>query len=220
MCRRGRVWANPSRACHPRALDLLIFEITFPHMEDNASFVAAETRLAERLRELRRARRWSLDELSALSGVSRASLSRIETGEVSPTASVLGRLAGAHRTTVSRLLADLEGDAPALVRRSEQPEWIDPATGFRRRSISPPALDFDCEMLCCELPAGARIDYPLPPRLGLEHHLYLMDGALELTVEGTVHHLRAGDCLRYKLMGASRFVAAGREPARYILVLR
>ena len=142
-------------------------------------------RLAERLRALRRARSWSLDELSALSGVSRASLSRIENGEVSPTASVLGRLAGAHRTTVSRLLADIEGDAPALVRRSEQREWVDPATGFRRRLVSPPAVGFDCELLSCELPVGARIDYPLPPRLGLEHHLYLMDGALELTIEDT-----------------------------------
>jgi transcriptional regulator with XRE-family HTH domain len=181
---------------------------------------AADMRLAERLRALRRARSWSLDELSALSGVSRASLSRIENGEVSPTASVLGRLAGAHRTTVSRLLADIEGDAPALVRRGEQPEWVDPATGFRRRSVSPPSLSFDCELLSCELPAGARIDYPLPPRPGLEHHLYLIDGALELAVEGIIHRLRAGDCLRYKLTGASRFFANGRRAARYILVLR
>ena len=181
---------------------------------------AADIRLAERLRALRRARSWSLDELSALSGVSRASLSRIENGEVSPTASVLGRLAAAHRTTVSRLLADIEGDAPALVGRSEQREWVDPATGFRRRLVSPPAVGFDCEVLACELPVGARIDYPIPPRLGLEHHLYLMDGALELTVEGTVHRLHAGDCLRFKLMGPSRFVATGPRAAHYILVLR
>ncbi len=180
----------------------------------------ADLRLAERLRELRRARRWSLDELSALSGVSRASLSRIENGEVSPTASALGRLAGAHGLTMSRLLAEIEGDAPALVARADQPEWIDPATGFRRRSVSPPSLDFECEVLQCELPAGARIDYPLPPRLGLEHHLYLQEGALELTIEGHVHRMSAGDCLRYKLMGASSFLAARRRPARYILVLR
>src|SRR6202142_4113085 len=145
----------------------------------------AVLRLAERLRELRRGRRWSLDELSALSGVSRASLSRIENGEVSPTASVLGRLAHAHGSTVSRLLADIEGEAPALVARANQPEWVDPATGFRRRSGSPPPPGFDCELLCCELPAGASIDYPLPPRLGLEHHLYLEAGALELMIEGT-----------------------------------
>ena len=181
---------------------------------------ATDLRLAERLRDLRRARRWSLDELSALSGVSRASLSRIENGDVSPTASVLGRLAGAHGSTVSRLLADIEGEAPALVARADQPEWVDPATGFRRRSVSPPSLDFDCEVLRCELPAGASIDYPLPPRPGLEHHLYLQEGALELTIERNVHRLSAGDCLRYKLFGASRFRAIGRRPARYMLVLR
>ena len=111
-------------------------------------------RLAERLRALRRARGWSLDELAGLSGVSRASLSRIENGEVSPTASVLGRLAGAHRTTVSRLLADIEDDAPALVRQGDQSEWVDPATGFRRRSVSPPALGFDCSFWRANCRAG------------------------------------------------------------------
>jgi transcriptional regulator with XRE-family HTH domain len=213
--RRGQSGASSAR------LDTLIIGNIIPNMEISSESEAnADMRLAERLRELRRAQSWSLDELSALSGVSRASLSRIENGEVSPTASVLGRLAGAHRTTISRLLADIEGDAPALVRQSEQPEWADPATGFRRRSVSPPSLGFDCELLSCELPAGARIDYPLPPRLGLEHHLYLMDGALELAIEGVVHRLHSGDCLRYKLMGPSSFLATGRRAARYILVLR
>jgi transcriptional regulator with XRE-family HTH domain len=181
---------------------------------------AADLRLAQRLRDLRQARRWSLDELARLSGVSRASLSRIENGEVSPTASVLGRLAGAHGLTFSRLIAEIEADTPALVARADQPEWVDPATGFRRRSVSPPSPDYDCELLHCELPAGARIDYPLPPRIGLEHHLYLQDGALDLTIEGIVHRLKAGDCLRYKLFGASQFLASGRRAARYLLVLR
>jgi transcriptional regulator with XRE-family HTH domain len=180
----------------------------------------ADLRHPERLRNLRRARRWSLDELSALSGVSRASLSRIENGDVSPTASVLGRLAGAHGLTFSRLIAEIENGGPALVARADQREWVDPATGFRRRSVSPPSPDFDCELLQCELPAGAMIDYPLPPRRGLEHHLHLQEGELELTIEGTVHRLSAGDCLRYKLFGASRFRARGRRHARYVLVLR
>ena len=176
--------------------------------------------LARRLRELRRRRRWPLDELAALSGVSRASLSRIENGEVSPTAAVLGRLAAAHGLAVSRLMAEVESEAPALVPRSNQPEWVDPATGFRRRSVSPPGAGFDCELLQCELPAGASIDYPKPPRAGLEHHLYLIEGALELNLDGLVHLLSASDCLRYKLFGASRFLAPGPEPASYLLVVR
>jgi transcriptional regulator with XRE-family HTH domain len=181
---------------------------------------AADARLASRLRELRRAKRWSLDELAARSGVSRASLSRIENADVSPTAAVLGRLAHAHGATVSSLLAEVDNEAPALVPRAAQREWIDPETGFRRRFVSPPAPGLACELIGCELPAGAEIDYPLPPRPGLEHHLYLEDGELELTVEGETYRLQPGDCLRYRLNGASRFRAPGKSAARYLLVIR
>jgi len=53
-------------------------------------------RLANHLGELRKARRWSLDQLSEHSGISRATLSRMEKGEVSPTAESLGRLCAAY----------------------------------------------------------------------------------------------------------------------------
>ena len=179
-----------------------------------------DTRLAQRLHQLRMQRSWSLEELATKSRVSRATLSRIENNEVSPTASVLGKLCAAFELTMSRLLAYVESDLPALVPRNAQPVWIDPETGFHRRSISPPSPDFECELLQCELPAGAQIDYPLPPRQGLEHHLYLESGALELRVDGSTHRLGEGDCLRYRLHGASSFRVLNRRPARYFLVLR
>jgi quercetin dioxygenase-like cupin family protein len=121
---------------------------------------------------------------------------------------------------MSRLLAYVESDLPALVPRNAQPVWIDPETGFRRRSISPPSPDFECELLQCELPAGTQIDYPFPPRQGLEHHLYLESGALELRVDGSTHRLSEGDCLRYRLHGASSFSVVNGHPARYFLVIR
>jgi transcriptional regulator with XRE-family HTH domain len=187
---------------------------------DTPTRADADLRLARRLRDLRLSRRWSLDELASLSGLSRASLSRIENGDVSPTAAALGRLAGAHGLTFSRLIAEVESEAPDLVARADQRQWIDPATGFRRRSVSPPAPSYDCEVLECELPAGALIDYPIPPRVGLEHHLVLQEGELELRLGEAVHRLAPGDCLRYKLAGASRFFASGRSAARYLLVIR
>jgi transcriptional regulator with XRE-family HTH domain len=179
-----------------------------------------DTRLAQRLRELRLERSWSLEDLAAKSGISRATLSRIENNEVSPTAAVLGRLCAAFQLTMSRLLAYVESDLPALVPREAQPVWTDPETGFRRRSISPPAPDFECEVLQCELPAGVQIEYPLSPRPGLEHHLYLESGALELRIDGSAHRLSPGDCLRYRLHGASSFRVPDRRPARYFLVIR
>jgi len=51
--------------------------------------------LADHLRMLRVDRDLTLQELAAKSGVSRATLSRIENAEVSPTAESLGRLASA-----------------------------------------------------------------------------------------------------------------------------
>lgn len=179
-----------------------------------------EARLALRLRDLRKERGWSLDDLAARSGVSRATVSRIENAEVSPTAAVLGRLCAAFALTLSRLLAEVEGGSQALVRHDAQPVWVDPETGFRRRSLSPPSPAFDCELLQCELPPGTVIRYPLPPRSGLEHHLYLEAGALEMTVEDQVYTLAPGDCLRYRLQGASGFRVLGPEPARYYLVIR
>lgn len=179
----------------------------------------SDLRLARRLRQLRLERQWSLDELAAHSGISRATLSRMENNEVSPTASVLGRLCAAYGVTMSRLLLQVEASSAAAVPRKDQPVWTDPATGYRRRQVSPPARDFDCELLECELPAGARIAYDAPARAGLEHHLYLKSGTLEVVLDGRSYTLAAGDCLRYRLYGASEFKTV-RRSAQYLLVVR
>src|SRR5438132_14007409 len=101
----------------------------------------SHARLAQRLRELRLERDWSLDELAQRSGVSRATLSRLENNEVSPTAAVLGRLCPTYGLTMSRLLAQVEIPI-ALVRPADQPVWTDPASGFRRHQVSPPCSEF------------------------------------------------------------------------------
>src|SRR3712207_9174432 len=85
-----------------------------------------ERRLADRLGRLRAERGFSLDELAGRTGISRATLSRLERAETSPTAAMLGRLYAAYGWTLSRLVATAEGEAPALVRRSDQPEWRGP----------------------------------------------------------------------------------------------
>ncbi len=175
-------------------------------------------RLAGRLRELRAGRGWSLERLAEESGVSRATLSRLENGEVSPTAETLGRLCAAYGLPMSRLLMMVEDRFAAHVARTDQVVWTDPATGYERRSVSPPAGGLTAEVMEGRLPGGAVIAYDTAPRPGQEHHLVLLEGGLRLTVEGVAHDLRPGDCLRYHLSGASRF-EAGPDGARYVLVL-
>lgn len=178
-----------------------------------------ETRLAERLRLLRMDRGWTLDDLAKRSGISRATLSRLENGEVSPTTAVLGRLCAAHGMTLSRLMILVEGDAPPLVPRKDQTVWTDPETGYIRRVLSPPGGDLTGEVIEATLPPGCRIDYDAPPRPGLEHHLVLLDGALSVTLDGIEHSLTPGDCLRYRLFGTSRFETPADCGARYHLFL-
>jgi len=178
-----------------------------------------DDRMAGRLRALRAERGWSLDELARLCGISRATLSRLENAEVSPTAAALGKLCAAYGLTMSRLLALVEADFAALITADRQPVWSDPATGFRRRSVSPPASGLDAEVVECELPAGKRIAYEAAPVAGLEHHLILLEGGLQITVDGKSHRLGPGDCLRYRLHGPSTFETPQGQSARYLLVI-
>jgi len=186
-----------------------------PHSNDGS----IDQRIAERLRDLRAERNWSLDELAKRSTVSRATLSRLENAEVSPTASVLGKLCAAFGLTMSRLMHMVEDDFAPLVRRDAQAVWTDPTIGFRRRSVSPPARTLAAEALECELEPGVRITYDEPPRQGLEHHLLLIEGQLEVAVDGQAHDLRPGDCLRYQLFGPSAFATPEHRGARYVLFI-
>ena len=176
-------------------------------------------RLAIRLKELRQGRGWSLDELARQSGISRATLSRMEKSDVSPTAETLGRLCAAYGLPMSRLLMMVEDGFDARVPYERQPEWRDPETGFTRRSVSPPAAGLSGEVMEGHLPPGTVISYETPPQPGQEHHLILLDGELSLTVDDTEHRLSGGDCLRYHLSGATRFQTGPTRGARYLLVL-
>jgi transcriptional regulator with XRE-family HTH domain len=178
-----------------------------------------ERRIASRLARLRTERGWSLEALAERSGISRATLSRLERGELSPTAAMLGRLCTTFGWTLSRLMAEAETRAPSLVRAAEQAAWTDPESGYRRRIVSPPAPGLRGELVEIRLPPGATVAYDASPVPGLEHHLWLVEGVVTIEIEGTSFALAAGDALRYVLHGPSRFTCTGRKEARYLIGL-
>src|SRR5579883_3621139 len=102
-------------------------------MEDTyTDTTSIDWHIAQRLKRLRAERGWSLDELARRSGVSRATLSRLENAEVSPTTSMLGKLCASYGLTMSRLMCMVEDDFVPLVRRGMQAVWTDATVGFRR----------------------------------------------------------------------------------------
>ncbi|WP_234389030.1 helix-turn-helix domain-containing protein [Streptomyces sp. AS58] len=178
-----------------------------------------DVRLGARLAGLRAERGWSLGELAERSGVSRSTLSRAERAEISPTASVLNRLCAVYGRTMSQLLSEVEAEPAALLRAADQPVWEDRASGFVRRSVSPPHDGLRGELVEARLAAGADIAYDRPPVPGLEQHVWVLDGALAVTVGDIEHHVDTGDCLRLRVWGPTRFRCAGRHDVRYVLAV-
>lgn len=178
-----------------------------------------EQQLAQRLAALRQAAGWSLDELATRSGVSRATLSRLERAETSPTATLLSRLARAHGLPLSRLLADAEALPVRLLRAADQPRWHDVHSGFERLMRCPPLAGFATEVIEARLAPGAELVYDEPTVARLEHHLCLLEGSVSLTLQGQVFTLSPGDSISFRVLGSSAFCNPGPEPARYLLAM-
>lgn len=176
-------------------------------------------RIAKRLAGLRAERGFTLDALAKNTGLSRATLSRLERGELSPTATMMNSLCSQYGWTASQLMAEAEAAPSTMVRAKEQLKWKDPETGYVRRVVSPPHERLKGELVEIELPAGKIVSYPVSPVPRLEHHLWMLDGALTLEIEGSKFQLQKGDCIRYVLSGPSRFVNASKHGARYVIAL-
>src|ERR1700721_4353844 len=92
----------------------------------------------ERPRAERHARGWPIDRLAAASGVSRAMISKIERGESSPTAVVLGKLSAALELSVPELLSPAPAGGPGAAGRPPPAPQTLPQGGVARRDRSPP----------------------------------------------------------------------------------
>src|SRR5579863_3715030 len=77
-------------------------------------------RVAENLRQRRKARGMSLDDLARASGVSRAALSQIETCKSNPTVGLLWKIAVGLGVPFAELIGEPVGSAAVLRRGSAQ----------------------------------------------------------------------------------------------------
>ena len=180
-----------------------------------------ESLIPRRLREERQQRRWTLAQLAERAGVSRAMISKIERGESNPTAALLARLGAAMGLSLSSLMSGVPSPpAPALRRMNEQPVWVDPGTGYRRRLVSPRAGEGDVEIVAIELPPGKTATFAPGPGLWSDEQVLLLEGALALVSAGVRLDLSPGDCARFGSDGEHTFRNDGPGVARYLVVKR
>ena len=175
-------------------------------------------RIARRLRLERDARGWSLADLAERSEVSKASISKIEREEMSPTAVILVRLAGAFDLTLAGLLTRAENDGGRLSRAEEQPVWRDPETGYIRRQLFN-RPDHPLEMVRVELPAGQRVTLPASSYAHIRQIVNVEAGALVIVEGGERHELGVGDCLGFGPPSEVTFANETSQSCIYLVVL-
>lgn len=180
-------------------------------------------RIAARVRELRASHRLSLDALARKTGVSRSMLSLIERGESSPTAVILEKLAAGLHVTLASLFdvpAATKTSREPVARREDQPEWEDPASGYIRRNVSPPGVPQPMQIVEVHFPAGARVAFESGARhVRVYQQIWLLEGAMNITMGKEHHELKAGDCLAMQLDRPMMFHNPTRKAARYVVVL-
>jgi transcriptional regulator with XRE-family HTH domain len=186
-------------------------------------FMDITHQLASRLRELRTACGFSLEVLAERSQVSRSNISLIERGESSPTAVVLDKLANALGVTLPALFDERVSDAATqpspLALVAEQSVWTDPASGYVRRQLSP-ALPSPIQLVEVHFPAGQRVAYESSNRDSMVYQqVWLIEGSMEITVNGECRRLHAGDCLAMKLDSPIVYVNPTTEAAHYLVSL-
>lgn len=176
--------------------------------------------IAARVHRIRTDAGLSLEAAAEATGVSRSMISLIERGESSPTAVVLEKLATGLGVTLATLF-----DAPAaspdrVSRRAGQSEWQDPGSGYRRRNVSPPGFASPLQIVEVVFPPGARVAYETGPRPGVTHQqIWILQGAMEITIGDERFDLSVGDCLAMILDQPVAFHNPTSRPTRYAVVL-
>jgi transcriptional regulator with XRE-family HTH domain len=174
--------------------------------------------LGRRLREERRRRGLSLDELANVAGVSRSMLSDVERGGKVPTVLVLDRIATGLGTSIARLLGDEQSARVVVVRRGQHDVAHDPS-GWERVVLSPVLPGVEFELMRTSIPANVEAGVFSPHAVGSREYLAMERGTLRLTLDGTPYTLRAGDSVYYAGDCWHGFANPGRATCVYYLAM-
>jgi transcriptional regulator with XRE-family HTH domain len=163
----------------------------------------AVSALGDRLRAAREARGLTLDQLSASVGVSKAHLSRLESGDRQPSVGILVEVAAALGTRVSVLLGEDVAGPPLATFTPDAPRHvaegleIAPSSGFPdSRAI---------EALRVHVPVDR--ETPAPARHRGEEWVYVLGGILDLEFDGVRYELRQDAAAHFDATLPHRFSA-------------
>jgi transcriptional regulator with XRE-family HTH domain len=158
---------------------------------------ALARKVADSLRELRKTRRMSLDQLAEVSGVSRAALSQIEGSRTNPTLAVLWKVAVGLGVPFQTLLGTDEGGTARVLRVGDTPPLRSADGRMESRLLSPAGAAQNVDVYELRfLPKGVhRSDAHAG---GTTETLLVLTGALRVSVGDESHELAPGDSIFFK----------------------
>jgi transcriptional regulator with XRE-family HTH domain len=170
-------------------------------------------RVAENLRQRRKARGMSLDELAQASGVSRAALSQVETLKTNPTLGLLWKVAVGLGVPFSELVGAPGGNV-AVLRRSDAQVLRSVDGKLESRPLSPAGASPNVELY--ELRLAARSTHVSEPHApGTKELLVVLTGSLRMRVLDETHDLLAGDSIFFAADRPHSYENPGAAEARY-----
>jgi transcriptional regulator with XRE-family HTH domain len=176
--------------------------------------------LAQRIREFRKKRMLTLEQLAERAQLTQSVLSKVENSRVTPSLAALGRIAEALGVTLSELVAGIDDERRmTVVRNNERPlvERDHPTAAFVYRSLAPTRHAKRIEPLMIELPAGAPREDFLSH--GGEEFILVMKGFIEVECGQEKCHLGPGDSVYLDASEKHRVVNAGSSTAEILCVL-
>jgi transcriptional regulator with XRE-family HTH domain len=170
-------------------------------------------RVGVQLREKRKTRGLSLDELAVASGVSRAALSQIELFKSNPSLGVLWKIAIGLGIPFSELIGG-QGQGVSVLRRSDAQVLRSSDGKMESRPLSPAGSNPWVELY--ELRLAARASHSSDPHAaGTREILVVLSGTLNLRVANEVYELAAGDSVSFRADETHAYENPGTSEGRY-----
>jgi transcriptional regulator with XRE-family HTH domain len=159
---------------------------------------ATETLLCKRVRELRKKRNWTLEELSAACGVSRSMLSEIERLHANPTLAVAFRIAQAFGMSLGELVeAPTATPSIEVIRANDRSYHYRSDRHCQIRTLSPLHLEKSVEYYEIVLRPGGALR-SLPHFSGARELLTVQQGSARVRSGADVEELSRGDSAHYR----------------------
>lgn len=176
--------------------------------------------IGARVRALREAMGLSLRDLAERSSVGAATLSQVERGESSPTLAVAARIAEGLELSLSQLLRIDETRHVVVVRRGSGRRSS--RGGHEIEELTPPLPGQRADVSIHRLGPGASTGGAGDPPIhepGSRETVVVLEGGIELVVDGEVHRLEPGDSATFDADLPHHLRNPGEAPSRLLAVI-